>query len=173
MSLRPINSKKHIVGFNGILGAVTNTVIENIIDDVDTYTLADANGVPTGSRVNGFYHSSYFISEGGEATSEVPLVDWYIIHSPGGAFGTTFDADNLPTPGATGVHKNKRFIIHEERGLTGGGNASLAGVPMVFKGVIGIPKKWRRVGDGDNLVLCARCTFATKVCTKSVYKHFS
>ncbi len=173
MSLHPVNSKKHIVEFSGIIAASTNTVVHNIVDDVDTYTLADTNGVPTGSKVNGIYHSSFYILEGGEVANEVPLVDWYIIHSPGGAFGTTFDADNLPTPGATGVHKNKRFIIHTEKGLAGGGDASLAGVPMIFKGVIAIPRKMRRIGDGDQLVLCVRSNFAMKMCTQSIYKHFS
>ncbi len=121
--------------------------------------------------VKGFYLSAFFISEGGEIAAENPVVDWYVIHNPGGAFGTTFDADNLPTPGATGAHKNKRFIFHEEKGLTGGGDASLAGVPMVFKGVIGIPKKWQRVGQDDTIQLCARANFATKFCLKTVYHH--
>ncbi len=173
MSLRPVNSKKHIVELATVIGAVTNTVVFNIIDDVDTYTLADTNGVPTGSKVNGFFLSFFIISEGGEVATEVPLVDWYVIHSPGGAFGTTFDADNLPTPGATGIHKNKRFIIHTEKGLSGGGDASLAGVPMIFKGVIAIPRKWRRVGDGDALTLCIRTNFASKMCAQAIYKHFS
>ncbi len=173
LNLRPVNSKKHIVEFSGILAAGASTVIHNIVEDVDTYTLADANGVPTGSKVNGIFHSSFYINEGGELANEVPLVDWYIIHNPGGAFGTTFDASNLPTPGATGVHKNKRFIIHTEKGLTGGGDASLSGVPMIFKGVIAIPRKWRRIGDGDFLTLCAKAQFNTKVCTQSIYKHFS
>ncbi len=116
--------------------------------------------------------STFAITEGGEIANEVPLVDWYIIKNPGDAFGTTFDANNLPTPGATGVHKNKRWIIHTEKGLSGGGDVSLSGVPMIFKGVIRIPRKMQRIGEDDNFRLCYRANFATKVCAQAIYKHY-
>ncbi len=167
---RPLRIK-HVVDSSSILGAGVSTVAQPTIDGVDAYQLSDVNGVPTGSSVNGIYLSMFFISEGGELAAEVPLVDWYLIHNPGDAFGTTFDGNNLPTPGVTGSHKNKRFIIHEEKGLTGGGDASLAGVPMVFKGVIGIPRKWRRIGQDDGIIICARANFATKFCIKTIYHH--
>ncbi len=172
-SLRPVNSVKHIVEANTLTAAVTNTVILRLVAGVDTYSLADADGVPTGSRVNGFYLSVFFISEGGEVATEIPLVDWYIIHNPSNRFGTTFDTANLPTPGNTGIHKNKRFILHTEKGLAGGGDASLAGVPMVFKGVIVVPKKMRRIGEDDEFLLCARTNFVTKICAQTIYKHYS
>ncbi len=162
---------KHVVDTSTGIVATTNSVAQPITDGVDAYTLADVNGCPTGSTVKGFYLSFYAISEGGEVASEIPLVDWYIIYNPGGAFGTTFDANNLPTPGVTGSHKNKRFIIHEEKGLAGGGDASLAGVPMVFKGVVGIPRKWQRVGQDDTIQFCLRTNFNTKFCIKTVYHH--
>ncbi len=172
MGLRPIDSVKHIVELSSVLAAGANTSVATIVDGVDTYTLADTNGVPTGAKVFSFFMSSYFVSEGGELATEVPVVDWYIIKSPGGAFAATFDADNLPTPGSTGAHKNKRWIIHTEKGLTGGGDASLAGVPMVFKGVIRIPRKMQRIGEDDDLIFCARANFATKFCVQFIYKHF-
>ncbi len=145
----------------------------NLIDGNDTYSLADADGVPTGSKVNGVFFSIFIYMEGGEIANEVPLADWYMLHNPGNAFAQTFDANNLPTPGATGIHKNKRFIIHTEKGLAGGGNVSLAGVPMVFKGVIVIPRKWRRIGEDDRLLVAIRTNFNAKVCCQTIYKHFS
>ncbi len=114
----------------------------------------------------------FFISEGGEVANEVPLVDWYLIKNGGNSFGATFDASNLPTPGATGLHINKRHILHEEKGLTGGGNASLTGIPMVFKGVIRIPKGSQRIGESDVFRICARANFASKFCVKVIYKWF-
>ncbi len=167
---RPLRIK-HVVDSSTILAATSNTVAQPVVDNVPAYALSDSNGVPTGSVVRGFYLSSFYITEGGEVANEVPLVDWYVIHNPGGAFGVTFDANNLPTPGSTGLHKNKRFIIHEEKGLAGGGDASLAGVPMVFKGVIGIPRKWHRSGEGDLIQICHRANFATKFCIKTIYHH--
>ncbi len=173
MSLRPVDSKKHIVELSGILAAGVNTVALGLVQAVDTYSLSDTDGVPTGSRINGIFISTFFIAEGGELGNEVPLVDWYVIHNPGNAFTTTFNAANLPTPGTTGVHLNKRHIVHTEKGLTGGGNLSLAGIPMVFKGVIVLPKQWRRVGENDTWLLCARANFATKFCIQAIYKHYS
>ncbi len=171
--LRPINSVKHIVETSNIIAAVTNTVHQTIVDGVNTYTLGDVNGVPTGSKVSSFYLSVYAISEGGEVANEVPLVDWYIIKVPGGTYGTTFDATNLPTPGATGSHQNKNKIIHTEKGLSGGGDASLSGVPMIFKGVIKIPKGMQRIAQDDQILLCVRTNFATKLCAQTIYKHYS
>ncbi len=170
--LRPIDSVKHIKESSGVLAAGVNAIHNDIIDGVDTYTLADANGVPTGAKVHSFYLSVYIISEGGEVANEVPLMDWYIIKNPGNAWGTTFDSDNLPTPGATGVHKNKRWIIHTEKGLTGGGDASLSGVPMIFKGVIRIPRGMQRIGEDDKFLLCTRANFASKICSQAIYKHY-
>ncbi len=156
-----------------ILGALTNTVVDTISRGVDQADLATVDEVNTGSTIKSFYHSSFYIAEGGELASEVPLMDWYIIFNPGNTFGTTFDATNLPTPGATGSHINKRFIIHEEKGLTGGGDVSLAGVPMIFKGVLKLPRGRQRVAVADTWLLCARSNFATKGCSKFIYKWYS
>ncbi len=170
--LRPIDSVKHIVETSGILAASTNTVLMDIIKGADTYTLAQVEEVPTGARVNSFFFSAFFIAEGGEVANEVPLVDWYLIKNSGNTFGTVFTATTHPTPGTTGTHVNKRFIIHTEKGLTGGGEVSLAGVPMIFKGVIRIPRMFQRVGQDDKLSLAARSNFATKFCLQAIYKHY-
>ncbi len=172
-SLRPVNSRKNVIDASSVIAASTNTVFDNIVVGVDQADLATVDEVTTGSRINGFYMSYFAISEGGEIANEVPLVDWYVIKDSGGAFGTTFDAAHLPTPGATGSHVNKRWILHEEKGLSGGGDVSLAGVPMIFKGVIGIPKHMRRIAIGDIFKICVRNNFATKMCTKFVYKWYS
>ncbi len=172
MFKRPIDSVKHIVEGSTILAAGANVVLTPFIDGVDTYVLSDTNGVPTGAKVSSTYMSFFAIAEGGEVANEVPLVDWYIIHNPGFAWTTVFNATNLPTPGSTGSHKNKRHIIHTEKGLAGGGDASLAGVPMVFKGVIRFPRGMQRIGEDDTWQLCARANFATKVCFQFIYKHY-
>ncbi len=120
MRLRPIHSVKHIVETSGVLSAGSNTVMLNLVDGQDEYSLSDVDGVPTGSKVFSLYISVFAIAEGGEVAAEVPLVDWYVIAVPGNVWGTTFGANDLPTPGTTGVHINKRHIFHTEKGLTGG-----------------------------------------------------
>ncbi len=165
-----INSTKNIREDSGIIAASTNTSISIPITAADNPVLANSNEVATGAKVTSIYLSTFFIAEGGEVANEVPLVDWYIIKDPGNAWGTTFDANNLPTPGATGVHKNKRHILHTEKGLVGGGDASLAGLPMIFKGVVRIPRGRQRWGQSDVLRICARANFATKFCSQAIYK---
>ncbi len=173
MSRRPINATKNIREASGIIAAVTNTSLSDLVGTVDAATLAGTNSVTRSSTINGIYLSLFFYSEGGELANEVPLVDWYIIKDNGGAMSTLgFAADGLPTPGATGSHENKRFILHTEKGLAGGGNLLLSGVPMIFKGVIAIPKGMRRMNMGDKIKIIARSNFATKFCVQAIYKWY-
>ncbi len=175
-SLSPIVSTKNIAELSGILAATTNTVIKTIVTSVESsaVALSDDDGIAKNSKVNGIFLSLFFTSEGGEVATEVPLVDWYIIKDQGNNMATAgFAVNGLPTPGATGVHENKRFIIHTEKGLTGGGDASLSGVPMVFKGVIVIPKGMRTFRINDTIHICARSNFNTKFCVQAIYKWFS
>ncbi len=160
---------------SSVVPASTDSVIFTpiVTGNVGSANLADADNIPRGATVNGMYLSLFFISEGGEIANELPLVDWYVLKDNGGNFGTTFDAGNLPTPGNTGVHENKRFIFHEEKGFTGGGDVSLSGVPMVFKGVIRFPRTFKRFRSGDLIRICARTNFATKFCAKAVYKYYT
>ncbi len=119
--LNPVISTKNVLETSGILAAGTDTVLASLTITVDSASLAVTNSVERGSTINGLFFSIFFYSEGGELATEVPLVDWYIIKDQGGNMGTTFDANGLPTPGITGVHDNKRFIFHTEKGLAGGG----------------------------------------------------
>ncbi len=171
-SLRPIKGLKHIVEVSSVTAATTNTIGINLLTGVDQYALADADGVPAGSRVNSVFVSFFIISEGGELATEVPLVDWYFLGDKGGAFGSGFTSTTQPTPGATGTHLNKSAILHTEKGLAGGGDASLAGVPMIFKGVIKIPPKFRRIQNNDLWKINLRTNFASKFCIQCIYKHY-
>lgn len=170
-NLHPVIATKNVNETSGILAASTDTVLLNLTSTVNSATLAATNSVERGSSVNGFFLSLFFYTEGGEVANEVPLVDWYLIKNPGGNF-SAFSATELPTPGAQGSHDNKRYIFHTEKGLSGGGDASLAGVPMVFKGVIGIPKGFRKHNANDQISLIARANFATKFCVQTIYRWY-
>ncbi len=171
-ALRPINSIKNVVDNSGIIPNSTDTSISLPIFGVRNADLATANEVDVGCKVTSVFLEIFFFTEGGELANEVPLVDWYILKDDGNAYGTTFNAINLPSPGGTGTHQNKRKILHEEKGLAGGGNLALQGVPMVFKGVIRIPRGKQRWAEADVLRICARANFATKFCVKSIYKWY-
>ncbi len=169
-SLRPINTVKHVFDTSTIITAVTNTVLGTVVNTVDNAVLANAADINTGSKVNSIFFEIFVFSEGGEVTNEVPLVDFYFLKNPGNAWGA-FNATNLPSPGATGTHINKRHILHEEKGLAGGGDASLAGVPMVFKGTVRIPRGRQRFGISDTFIVAIRTNFNSKACLKAIYKE--
>ena len=169
----PINSTKNIREISSIIAANTSTNHAVLVTTVEDAVLANSNEVERGSSVSSIYLSVFAISEGGELATEVPLVDWYIIKDQGARMRAAgFVADGFPTPGNTGVHENKRFILHTEKGLSGGGDASLAGVPMIFKGVIRIPKGMRQMKSGDEISVNFRTSFATKVCSQAIYKWY-
>ncbi len=172
MGLRPIQSTKHIVEISGISAAVSDAVALTIVKGVDNPVLANTSEVQPGHKVSSIFISAFYLAEGGEIANEVPLVDWYVINNPGNTFAATFTATTNPTPGATGSHINKRFIFHTEKGLAGGGDVSLAGLPMIFKGVLKIPRGRQRVGQNDRITINHRTNFATKFCIQAIYKDF-
>ncbi len=170
-----ITSTKNVLETSGIIAATTNTSI-SLVNAVESsaVSLADPDGVAKNCKVSSIYFSCFFIAEGGEVANEVPLVDWYIMKDPGGMATTIgFLVTGMPTPGATGVHEQKRLILHTEKGLAGGGDASTAGVPMVFKGVIRIPKGMQTFRIDDKLLFNFRTNFATKFCIQAIYKWYT
>ncbi len=166
--LRPVNSIKNITDLSGILPATTDTILDILAQAVDDPALSADQEVEKGCTINSVFLEMFFFSEGGELANEVPLVDWYIYKNNANQASLT----ELPTPGATGTTNLKRYILHEEKGLAGGGELSLTGVPMVFKGVIRLPRTFKRFGIDDRLIVVARSNFATKFCIKSVYKWY-
>ncbi len=172
-NFHPVNSRKNIVETSGILGAGTVSLLDTITRTVEDASLANQDEVEPGCTISSIYLSLYFISEGGEIASEVPLVDWYICMDKANVMGTIgFTANGLPSPGSTGTHKNKYKIFHTEKALAGGGDISLAGVPMVFKGVLKIPKMWRTHHIDDQIKIVGRSNFATKFCLQAIYKWY-
>ncbi len=145
-------------------------MLQNSVIAIDNPVLANVADIEPGSKVSSIFYVIYVYAEGGEIANEVPLTDFYFLKNPGNTWGS-FSSTNLPTPGATGSHKNKRHVLHEEKGLAGGGNASLTGVPMVFKGVIRIPRGKQRFGQDDRFIVAIRTNFASKVCCKAIYKE--
>ncbi len=168
-----ISGTKNVFDTSNIIVASTNTTVAIPVDTLDDAALADPNGVRKNCKIYSIYMSIFAISEGGEVATEVPLFDWYIMKDPGKNMQTAgFVANGMPTPGATGTHQNKRYILHEEKGLTGGGDISLAGMPMVFKGVIKIPPGMRTFRFNDRMLVNCRGNFATKFCSKFIYKWY-
>ena len=159
-----IHSIKHVVDTSG--GLTSTPSINVIATGVTTRNATfDPTEVEVGETVNGFFISIYIIGSTGSGLTG-PL-DWYIAKSRSGQVIATV----FPDPGNTGVSSVRNQIFHEEKGLAG----SEDGTPMVFKGVIVVPKGMRRMRDNDAFFISLKANGADipNFCVKAIYKSFS
>ncbi len=157
---RPVNSFKHVIDTTGSL--VAGTVSTNpIMTAGNARDSATPVLVAVGSKVTSFYVSVFIL---GNTGSDSGLVDWYLWRN---ARGQTVGG-NTPDPGTTGTSDVRNFIIHEEKGLA----ATQDGTPMVFKGVIRIPKHMQRLALNDQWQIRILSDFAATFCIKVIYKDY-
>ncbi len=91
-------------------------------------------------------------------------IDFYVIKGPAGSLAA------VPVPGLTGGNVDRKYILHEEKGLPGPMNNGSP--PHIFRGVIRIPKGRQRFAEGDQLLLVARGAAAYDMCVKCIYKFY-
>lgn len=154
-----ISSVKRIVDSSGSLAAGT-TSSTTVAVGVAEGAAATVNSVPPGAHVY-----SMFITVNGVNTVNPGVVDWFISKDPGGQIGAGFG-----NPGDTGNPANntvRKWIFHEEKGL-----ASSTASPMIFKGVIKIPKKMQRFDVDDEINVKIRSAGAGFFCIKAIYKYY-
>ncbi len=158
--LRPINRIKHVTDNQAGLGAgVAGT--ENLISAVDAPVLANRNEVQTGCTVNGI-----FISVEVVATSSAALPNVYFIcfKNPGGNL-------TAPAANAVGSSDNKKYVIHQEMVMLQ--QQTNSNPRTLFKGVIVIPRGYRRFGPGDFLTVKILAPGVNiSYCIQSHYKEF-
>lgn len=156
--LRPINSVKNIVDSTTLgvaAGTVTNVTLANAVND---YTGASAT-VPIGSKVHGVYLFFQIILQ-----SVGTNVDMYVWKGPQTLQGS------MPIPGATGGDQNRKFILHEEKGIPGTLNNGAS--PLTFRGVIKLPKGRQRMAENDLLEIKFRGAAVYDACIKCIYKFY-
>ncbi len=156
-----IHSVKHIVDASG--GSTSTQSVTEFAKTVNVPSASfDPIEIELGENINGFFISVFVIGSTGAPLSGP--IDWYIIKT---RTGQTV----VPDPATTGISGLRSQIIHEEKGLSGSGD----GTPMVFKGVIVIPKGMRRMRQGDSwkFVLISSSTDTNNFCFKAIYKSFS
>ncbi len=162
-SIQPVNRVKHVVDVSGGLTSTTSTVDFAVVVAQRSIPMG-ANECLLASTINGLFLSIYIIGSTGAPLSG-PL-DWYIHKRRAGQASASF-----PVPGNTGVSDLRNQIFHEEKGLSGSGD----GTPMVFKGVIAIPKGMRRMRQGDilSIKLVATGADTPNFCIKAIYNEYS
>jgi len=162
--LRPINSIKKVIDSSGAL--VSATVSANVILNTTSGTAwvdAGDSSVPQACHVYGFFLSLYATLDGSPNAS-TPAINVLIAKNPSGSL-------TLPTPGATGGNENRRFVIHEIKGLLG--FDTVGTTRKLFEGVIRIPKHMQRMGRDDEITVNIRTDAHNGFfCLKAIYKFY-
>ncbi len=158
--MRPVNRIKHVVDIQSATVAGTKEE-KYLIIAKDAPTLGLASEVQTGCTVN-----AIFMTVEAVATSSAALPNFYmmVMKNPG---------DNLsfPDPNQVGTNDNKRYVIHQEMVMFQEQTGS--NPRTVFKGVILIPKGYRRFGPGDSLKISVLAPgVSTNWCFQAHYKEF-
>ncbi len=127
----------------------------------DAPTLSAQAQVQTGSTVNGI-----FLNIEANATSSAALANMYIavIKNPGGNL-------TLPQANQIGTNDNKRFVIHQEMIMFQ--QQTNSNPRTLFKGVIVIPRGYRRMAPNDELtILLLAPGVNVNYCIQCHYKEF-
>ncbi len=156
--LRPINSVKNIVDGTFLTVAAGVTTVMTLGTGVNAYAGGTVD-IPIGAKVSSIY---LFVQIQQQAVNS--NVDWFMWKAPGNLAAT------MPTPGATGGHINRKYILHEEKGIPGPVNNGSP--PLTFRGVIKIPKGRQRFGEADSMRINMRGAAAYDACVKCIYKFY-
>ncbi len=161
-NLRPVNSIKHIVDQSATLTAGTNLEVIIAIAKEEPL-LANTAEVTVGSRINSFFVNIQVASNETDAGA-IPNVYVAFYKNPEGLVATV-------NPGAMGVNPRKKWIFHQEMIMfnnVAGGNPR-----TLFKGVLMIPKKMRRMGFDDEILMVVRSNAVNiALCIQTIYKEF-
>ncbi len=158
--LHPVKSVKHIVDKQG--GLLVNTVVaEEPIVSVEAPVLATTKQVETACTV-----SSVFLNVQVAATSTAALANVYmaVYKNPGGSISNI-------DPASVGTSDNKRFVIHQEMIMT---EKNTTAIPRtLFKGVIRIPRGYKRFAVNDKLMMTLKSPGVTMdYCFQMIFKEF-
>ncbi len=143
LRLRPITTIKHVIDNQGGLVAGTPAKV-NIASAVDAPTLATANQVEVSSHIN-----ALFLNVQVAATATAALANVYMILY--GNPGANIDDANIPNANVVGTSDFKKMVFHQEMIMT---EKNTTAIPRtLFKGVILLPRKFRRMGIGDKIAI--------------------
>ncbi len=159
-SLRPINRIKHVFDEQGGITAGT-TLSTDIIKAVDAPVIANTEEVITGSKVNGVFLVVEVVAT---TSAALPNVYMLVVKNPG---------NNLTgfAPNTIGANDNKRFVIHQEMVMLQ--QQTNSNPRTLFKGVIAIPRGYRRFGPQDQLQIKLLAPGVNiSYCIQAHYKEF-
>ncbi len=144
--------------FGVAAGATQDLIIVNSVTNPELANVADCE---FGSTINGI-----FLIIEVNATSSAALANVYmwIAKNPGGNL-------TLPNPNVVGASDNKKYIFHQEMVMLQ--QVTNSNPRTVFKGVIAIPKRYRRNGPNDQIVVRIQSPgVSINGCVQAHYKEF-
>lgn len=158
--MRPVNRIKHIVDIQQGITAATQAN-QVLVEAVQAPAVANVREVNNGSTVNAIY-----LTVEAYATTAGALSNLYMIvfKNPGGNL-------TVPQGNTVGSNDNKKYVIHQEMVMLQ--QAVNGNVRNVFKGVIVIPKGYRRFGVNDLLQISFYSPGVNcNVCFQCIYREF-
>ncbi len=158
--LRPVNRIKHVVDIQGAVAlGVKDTQI--LASTTDTPTVAGITSVETGCTINGIY---LVVEVYGTSSGALSNIYMLVFKNPGNNLTT-------PTPNTVGANDDKRYVIHQEMVMVQ--KVTPSNPRTLFKGVIAIPKGYRRFGPADRLqVVFLAPGINFDFCLQCHYKEF-
>ncbi len=158
--LHPVHTIKHVVDQQGGTALGTKEFID-LVRAKDAPVLANIAEVETGSHVNGIFLNVQVVPT---SSGSIPNIYMIVVKVP---------ADNLtiPNPNVIGSSDIKKFVIHQEM-IMCQKISDTANPRTIFKGVIGVPGSYKRMGTAD-VLYCV--LFAPGVafnwCVECIYKE--
>ncbi len=160
-SIRPVNSIKHVIDNQlGLTGGTKTDVILVNAQDSPQYESTTFD-VEVGAVVNSIFLN---VQVAASAVGSIANVYMYVIKNPG---------NNLTTVNGNvvGTSDIRKFVIHQEMIMTE--EATNAISRTLFKGVIKLPRSYRRFGVKDRLTLSLFSPGVNFVaCVQCIYKEF-
>ncbi len=167
--LRPVNSLKHVVESNGTVSAAGQSITD-VIQTVSAPATGNANECHVGSSVHAIYLRVEVV--GTVAAGGVDNIYLGIFKNPSNDLA-------IPNLDSVGGSDRRRFFIHQEMimltplDVTNG----VAFPRTLFKGVVSIPRGFKRNGVSDRLQVVLQhrsgeATQTTRFCVECIYKEF-
>ncbi len=165
--LRPINSLKHTVDIQNTVPAGSATVSDLIVGTASPPTTT-ANAVEVSSAVNSIFLNIQVVPTV-DAVGTINNAYMYIIMNPAGIY----DGNDIPAVNNVGTSNLRKQIFHQDMVMLSDANDSIPST--LFKGVLKIPKKARRVGVDDHIQVVVGTPVGgaeINACIQCIYKEY-
>ncbi len=164
-----INSLKHVIDNQQSIpaGTFVDVALVSTVDNPDTQS--NASLCKTSSRVLNLFLNVQVVN-GVDATGLINNAYMYVYVNPGGSL----QGGSIPAVNQVGTSEIRKMVIHQEMAMLSDANDS---IPItLFKGVIKIPKKARRLGVSDLITVRIGTPVGgaeINACVQCIYKEFS